>query len=80
MIALSSAEAAMLYLCITMISLLSLWGYQHYQSRRKKIITTSQELFVCEYCHFAYLSDIAKDVTQCQQCLCYNKHNTYKRR
>lgn len=78
MIALSSTAAAMLYLCITMISLLGIWTYHHYQSRRKRITITPQELCVCEYCHFAYLAEIAKEVTQCPQCLCYNKNNQYK--
>lgn len=73
MIALTSTTAAMLYLCLTLSVLLGIWTYNHYQSRRKKIIIVEQELAVCEYCHFAYLIDLSKQVTQCPQCTCFNK-------
>lgn len=73
MIPVSSTTAAMLYLGLTMLVLLGLWTFQHYQSRKKKIVTSEKELFVCEYCHFAYLEGISKPITKCPQCLCFNK-------
>lgn len=78
MIELTATTAAMLYLCLTLSVLFGLWTYHHYRSRHKKITTLDQELLVCEYCHAAYLGDIAKDVSQCPQCSCYNKQNTYR--
>lgn len=73
MIELTSSTAAMLYLCMTLSVLLGLWAYQHYRSRRQKIVIIEQKLAVCEYCHFAYLADLSKNVTQCPQCRCFNK-------
>lgn len=73
MITVSSATAAMLYLGLTLLVLLGLWTYQHYQSRKKKIVTMEKTLCVCEYCHFAYLAVISKRITKCPQCHCFNK-------
>jgi uncharacterized paraquat-inducible protein A len=78
MIELSMTTAAMLYLSITMAILLGLWLFQHYKSRQKKIVIIEEELLVCEYCHFAYMEDRSKGVTQCPQCQSYNKCNVYK--
>lgn len=73
MIQLTSTTAIMLYLCMTLLALLSVWCCNHFFSRKKKIVLAEQELFVCEYCHFAYLADLMKTVTQCPQCRSYNK-------
>lgn len=75
MIELSANTAVMLYLCLTLAILLGLWLKHHYYSRRKKIVTIEQELRVCEYCHFVYLDDDFKEVTQCPQCRLFNKYN-----
>lgn len=76
MIELTSATAIMLYLCLTLMALMGIWLDHHYRSRRKKVIISEHTLFVCEYCSFAYLSDIGSKVTLCPQCHCYNKHDT----
>lgn len=73
MITLTATTAAMLYLCVTLTVLLGIWTYHHYKSRSNKIIVVEQELLICEYCHFAYLVDLSKKVTQCPQCHCFNK-------
>lgn len=78
MIELSTNTAVMLYLCLTLSILLGLWLYHHYQSKRKKIVTSEKELRVCEYCHFVYLDVDFKEVTQCPQCKLFNKRNTFK--
>lgn len=75
MIELSTNAAIMLYLSITLIPLLGLWVFQHCAARQKKIDISDQELHVCEYCNFAYLEAIATKITQCPQCLSYNKNN-----
>jgi len=77
MIELSPTTGFMLYLGATFVFLLGLWSYQHYLSRKKKILTTKQELFVCEYCQFAYLAELDRKVTQCPQCHSFNKSNVY---
>lgn len=73
MITLSSTTAAMLYLGLTLAVLLGFWIYQHWQTRKCKIVTAEQALQVCEYCHFAYLDSIGKKISQCPQCQCFNK-------
>lgn len=73
MIELTPAAACTLYLGTTLAILLGLWIYHHYQSRNKKIITVAQQLHVCEYCHFAYLAELGKEVTRCPQCQSFNK-------
>jgi hypothetical protein len=73
MIELTPTTACTLYLSATLALLLSLWIYQHYRLRHKKLITVAQELHVCEYCHYAYLADLGRNVTQCPQCQSYNK-------
>jgi len=78
-IELSTTTAMMLYLGLTLTFLLGLWFFQHYQLRHKKMIVSEQELFVCEYCAFAYVADGTKPVTQCPQCASFNKHNKFKR-
>jgi hypothetical protein len=79
MIELTTTTAAMLYLSLTLSVLFGLWGYNHYQNRKQKIITLSQELLVCEFCHGVYMADVSKNVTQCPDCQCFNKHNTFKK-
>lgn len=73
MIELTPTAALTLYLSATLAIVLSLWIYHHYKSRHKKLVTLSQELFICEYCHFAYLDERGKKVTHCPQCQSFNK-------
>lgn len=78
MIELSANTAVMLYLCLTLTVILGLWMYHHYDSRRKKIVTSEHELHICEYCHFVYLDEDFKEITSCPQCHLLNKNNKYK--
>lgn len=73
MFEISATTALMLYLGTTLGAILGLWGCQHYKRRHAKINPARQVLFVCEYCHFAYLDDLDKTVTQCAQCQSFNK-------
>jgi uncharacterized paraquat-inducible protein A len=73
MIELSPTTAIMLYLCLTLATLLAIWGFHHYSSRKKKMDLSHQKLHVCEYCHFAYLRQIDKTVSRCPQCSSFNK-------
>ena len=71
MIELTPTAALTLYFTTTLAFILGLWIYQHV--RVKKVVTAAQELVVCEYCHFAYLGELSKEVTQCPQCRSYNR-------
>lgn len=73
MIELNTNTAIMLYLLITLTTLLGLWIYQHYSTRFKKVNVSDQVLHVCEYCHFAYLEGIETEITRCPQCKSFNK-------
>lgn len=73
MIELSSENALLLYLGITLSMLLGLWLHGHFHSRKKKIVISEQKLQVCEFCHFPYLDNLSKEITKCPQCKCYNK-------
>lgn len=73
MITLSSTTALMLYLGITLISLLGIWIASHYYSRNRRFMPPEKKLIVCEFCLFAYLDISAKQITQCPRCDSYNK-------
>jgi hypothetical protein len=73
MIELTPTAALTLYLSATLAFILTLWVYQHYKSRHKKVTTVAHMLCVCEYCHFAYLGEVGREVTQCPQCKSFNK-------
>lgn len=77
MIVISTNTAVMLYLILTLALLLVLWSVQHFRQRSKKVIVAKDELFKCEFCHFAYLSDRSKKVTQCPECKSFNKDNRF---
>ena len=72
MIVLAPTTAIMLYLLTTLLAILGIWSWRHYQTRQKKVVTIQKELIVCEYCHFAFLEEKAKKVSQCPQCQSYN--------
>ena len=78
MIELSINGAFMLYLSLTIFFLISQWTWQHYYTQRKKSLPAQQNLYVCEYCHFAYLYDSQKKINQCPQCKSYNRENQFK--
>lgn len=77
MIELSFGTAFMLYLLFTLTLILGLWFYSHYQTKHKEILPYEQDLYICEYCHFAYLEEPTKDVNRCPQCHSLNKKNRY---
>lgn len=72
MIVLAPTTAIMLYLMTTLLMILGIWSWRHYKTRRQKVITIEKELVKCEYCHFAYLDEKAKEVSQCPQCHSFN--------
>ena len=78
MIELTFNALFIIYLSVTMAIILGIWIYSHYRLRRRTFFSTEQALFVCEYCHFAYVEDSIKELNRCPQCGLYNKHNAYK--
>ena len=78
MIELSPATAIMVYLFLTLMILLGIWGFHHLSCRNKKVVLAQHELYICEYCSFVYLDQIAKPLSQCPQCHSFNKMNRYK--
>lgn len=79
MITLSATSALMLYLLLTLFTVMSLWLWNHLKKKKKAIIPDKQELLVCEYCQTAYVAQTGKSVTQCPTCDTYNKNNRFTR-
>lgn len=73
MIEISPNTALMLYLCTTLFSLLTLWAFQHYRTRKKTILPVEKNMQICEFCHFAYLAEEVKKITQCPRCSSFNQ-------
>lgn len=73
MIQLTSAMAFMIYLGLTLGMILFVWIYTHYKFKKKKILTFEKELFICEFCHYAYVEEEANRLNKCPQCGLYNK-------
>lgn len=73
MIELTFNTAFMMYLASTLIILLGIWCYSNYRGQHREAISNEHKLFVCEYCHFAYLEKSFKKVHQCPQCQSFNK-------
>lgn len=80
MIELTFSTAFMLYLCITMIIVLGVWIYHHYDSKKRRVFSNEEALRICEYCYYAYLEDSVKHVNQCPQCGLFNKQNVYEKK
>jgi hypothetical protein len=79
MIELTFNTVFILYLCLTLVVVLGIWIYSHYRMRGRIYFTTEKALFICEYCHYAYVEDSAKKLNRCPQCGLYNKQNTYQK-
>jgi uncharacterized paraquat-inducible protein A len=77
MIDLTFTTAFMLYLLTTIILVLGIWLYSHYRLRNRKFLPIEKELFVCEFCHFAYVEQSVKKLNRCPQCNLINKKNRY---
>ncbi len=77
MIKIAPNTAIMIYLAITLSTILGVWFYHHLKQRRTKVVVSDQQLMICEYCTCAYTGDISKDVSQCPECKSFNKNNKY---
>ncbi len=79
MIELTFNALFILYLSLTLTFVLGIWVYTHYRLKHRTFFTTEKGLFICEYCHFAYVEDSAKKLNRCPQCGLFNKQNTYRK-
>jgi ribosomal protein L37AE/L43A len=66
------------YLSLTFAVVLGIWIYSHYRMRHRTFFTTEKALFICEYCHCAYVENSDKQLNRCPQCGLFNKENAYK--
>ena len=73
MISISPDTLALLYLGITLFTLLTAWLYHNYKSKKKDLFLADKTLCHCEYCLCAYLDDPGKKITQCPQCKSYSE-------
>ena len=77
-IPISVSTAFLLYLALTLVTLLTLWFIQNLRMQGKPVQLAAKELYVCEYCQTAYLEERTKAVSQCPQCSSYNKQNQFE--
>ncbi len=75
MIQTTSSAAFTIYLSITLGMVMALWIYTHYRSKKRKILTNEKELFICEFCHFAYVDEQVNQLNLCPQCGLFNKRD-----
>lgn len=78
MIEVTAATAFLLYLAMSLAVLFILWSYRHFRECKKTIISPSEELFLCEYCHFLYMEKSNRSITRCPECHSFNKNNRYR--
>lgn len=78
MIVLTYSTAFMLYLSLSLIVVFGFWCFNHYQTKKKVIISNEQGLYLCEYCHHTYLEDTLRKVNTCPQCGLLNRQNSYE--
>lgn len=79
MIEVHVGTALLLYLGALLFFIFGVWIYSHLTAKRKKGLPPSSQLAICEYCHFAYLADPLKQVSQCPACKLLNKENWYRK-
>lgn len=79
MIGLEASSALILYLSFTLAVLFFFWGRDHLIKKNRPPLKSSEELFVCEYCHYLYLAPSEKQVTGCPQCGSLNKKNRFSK-
>ncbi len=72
MIGLSPIMAVMLYFGITLACVIVVWIVQYCQARKKIILPPEKQMHVCEFCHFAYLESLEKNITRCPCCKSFN--------
>ncbi len=77
MIEVSANTAMMLYLSLTLAVILGIWIQQHYASKKRQLSIQENTLFICEYCHFAYLASKHKKINKCPQCHSFNQQNLH---
>lgn len=79
MIELTFNTLFILYLGVTVLMILGTWIYSHYRVKKRVFFTLEKALFVCEFCHYSYLEEEAKQLNRCPQCGLYNKENTFEK-
>ena len=77
MIELASSTAFMLYLAATLSALFVLSIIHYISSTKQSLAIESSQLYVCEYCLYAYLADSSEEVSRCPNCSSFNKDNKY---
>ena len=70
------STAFLLYLAVTLGTLLSLWVIRNVLRRGCRVVLPEIQLYNCEFCKETYLDDNDKEVTKCPQCQSFNKHTT----
>lgn len=73
MIELAPHTAVMIYLGLTLISIIFLWLKNHFRAQKKALVISKEKLITCEYCSQVYLADIEKIISRCPICHSFNQ-------
>ncbi len=73
MIELAPHTAVMIYLGLTLLTMLAIWLSHHFRQRKKGVVIPQQKLATCEYCGQLYLTAIEQKVSKCPTCASYNE-------
>ena len=65
--------AFMIYLGITIFTIMGFWLRYYLYSKKKEVLSFPISQRRCEFCRFHYLEDAAKTVSRCPQCRFLNK-------
>jgi uncharacterized paraquat-inducible protein A len=79
MIELPPHALLMVYLFATSMGILAIWCWHHFISKELPRLDQREELHLCEYCQYIYMSASDQKVNTCPQCGQYNKHNRFKK-
>lgn len=73
MIELSLDTIFLIYLGITLSTILGVWTHSHYKKKKEILYSPEESSYRCEFCHFVYLTEETQDLNRCPQCGLYNK-------
>lgn len=73
MIEITPSSAFLIYLLLSLGTLMAIWLYSHYLDKKKQHVALDSRLTTCEYCHTTYVTPSDQSISNCPQCNSFNK-------
>jgi ribosomal protein L37AE/L43A len=73
MIEVAPDVGCMIYLGAAIFTIMGIWLRYHLRSKKKEVLSFPIAQKQCEFCHFTYLDDAAKQISRCPQCRFLNE-------